>query len=80
MAAAVVKEKAEDKENMPVNQVEEKTATKDAEPEESDLTEEEREALAKKREEEQIGAIVERARTQKQMSFLQLESDVFDIY
>jgi hypothetical protein len=56
------KDEAEDKENKPDNEVDEK---KEEEVDESKLTEEEREALAKKREEEVIGAIVDKARTQR---------------
>ena len=45
-----------------------------------ELTEEEKEALAKQREEEYVQKILERSKTQKQMSFLNLRSDVFKIY
>lgn len=45
-----------------------------------EMTPEEKEAHDKKVEEEQIQKIVERARTNKQMCFLNLQSDVFKIY
>lgn len=72
--------KTEDKENVPVNDASEKKVAKTEEVDESKMTPEEREALAKKREDEAIEAIIDKARIQKQMSHLYLESDVFDIY
>ena len=53
---------------------------KEEEPAKPELTSEEKEALRKKQEQEQIDKMITRAKTMKQMSFLNLESDVFAIY
>ena len=50
------------------------------EPLKQELSPAEKEALAKQREEEAIQKIIEKQRTQRQMCYLSLESDVFKIY
>ena len=65
--------KAEGKENLDRGNVESAV-------EESTLTEEEKEALARKQEEEAIEALINKQKTAYQMSFLQLESEVFLIH
>ena len=44
------------------------------------MTQEEKEALAKKLEDEAIERIIKKARTQMQMSFVRLSSDMMGIY